>query len=177
LAIGANQTTRKDHERIYKVHLDFLNDLVHIPFLVNAIDTPSTEYLEAGITLVQTPRKWAKSLTSDSGEPLELDLENGTADGSAVLPVPSASLAPATAALHLYSSRQNPTLSYAERMYSDSISTHPDIPKTVFTKNIDTLLAKKFNLFASPGEDDASTEVTPASTLTGSTAIGGEKPR
>jgi hypothetical protein len=32
LAIGSNHTSRADHRKIYKVHLDFLNDIIYLPF-------------------------------------------------------------------------------------------------------------------------------------------------
>lgn len=77
LAIGANQTSKQEHERIYQVQIDYLKDLVYIPFMIPAIDTPITEYLESGTTIVQTPRQWAKSLTNEDGTSLEEnDLEN-----------------------------------------------------------------------------------------------------
>jgi hypothetical protein len=42
LAIGANQTSKKEHECIYQIHMEYLKDLVYIPFTNSAIDTPVT---------------------------------------------------------------------------------------------------------------------------------------
>ena len=78
----------------------------------------------------------------NDGLSLEVDIENGKSDGTVVLIVPSASLRRAQLELSQYQARKNPTLSNAERMYSIYASAHSDI-KTVFTKNIDTILAKK----------------------------------
>jgi hypothetical protein len=174
LAIGSNHTSRADHGKIYKVHLDFLNDITYLPFPLNGpIDLPVTEHLDLGETRTQSPRQWAKSLTSEDGMSLEVDIENGKSDGTVVLIVPSASLRKAQLELSQYQARQNPTLSNAERMYSDYASAHSDIPKTVFTKNIDTILAKKIKKVASSSDtvtiDETATTSTPASTLTGTT--------
>ena len=102
-----------------------------------------------------------------------MDIENGKSDGTVVLIVPSASLCQAQLELSQYQARQNPTLSNAERMYSDYASAHSDIPKTVFTKNIDTILAKKIKKVDSSSDtvtiDETATASTPASTLTGTT--------
>ena len=52
LAIGANHTSRADHEKIYKVHLDFLSDITYLPLhLMGPIDMPVTEYIESGATI------------------------------------------------------------------------------------------------------------------------------
>jgi hypothetical protein len=174
LAIGSNHTSRADHGKIYKVHLDFLNDITYLPFPLNGpIDLPVTEHLDSGETRTQSPRQWAKGLTSEDGMSLEVDIENGKSDGTVVLIVPSASLRKAQLELSQYQARQNPTLSNAERMYSDYASAHSDIPKTVFTKNIDTILAKKIKKVASSSDtvtiDETATTSTPASTLTGTT--------
>jgi hypothetical protein len=167
LAIGANQTSKKEHERIYQIHMEYLKDLVYIPFANSAIDTPVTEYMEAGITNLQTPRHWAKSLVAADGTSLEIDLENGKADGSAIIMTPSASAAQVKAELANFWKRQNPTLSNAKELYTASLCEHPDIPKTVFTKNIDTILAKKFKNATATGNADA---MSPASSLTGATS-------
>ena len=118
---------------------------------------------------------WAKSLLADDGLSLEVDLEHGKSDGQPVLVVPSASLRPAKLALALFVARQNPTLSTstAARLYTDSVNAFPDIPKTVFTKNIATLLAKRIKkrpAGAPSSGDDGVSEVTPLSSLTGVTS-------
>jgi hypothetical protein len=169
LAIGANKTSKEEHARIYQVHIDYLKDTVYIPFPNIAIDTPVTEYLETGEKqTMQTPRQWAKSLVAADGSSLELDLENGTADGSALLMMPTASEAQVKIELTNFWKRQNPSLSHAKDLYQASLSDHPDIPKTVFTKNIATILAKKIKTVPhAPGTEDAS---TPASSITGATS-------
>lgn len=177
LALGANKTSRIDHERIYSVHREFLNDVTHVVFpLSRPIDSAVTEHHDSGLTTTQTPRQWVKTLVSPDGSSLEVDLENGTNDGHATLIVPSASLPQVQLAVQAYMQRQNPTLAHATKMYSDSMSTHPDIPKSVFTKNIDTLLAKKFSSATSASADDSSAttgpELTPASSLTGAMSQG-----
>jgi hypothetical protein len=56
LAIGANQTSKHDHEQIYKVHNEFLEDASHLLFSASAaIDNPVTEFLESGETVIRTP--------------------------------------------------------------------------------------------------------------------------
>jgi hypothetical protein len=167
LAIGANQTSKTEHAQIYQVHMDYLKDVVYIPFMNSAIDTPVTEYLESGSTLVQTPRQWAKSLINDDGTPLEIDIENGTANGSAILLIPSASADKAKLEANKYWARLNPSLSNAKELYSASLTANPEIPKTVFTKNIATILSKRFKQTTTNGIDEAS---TPASSLTGATS-------
>ena len=168
LAIGANKTSKQEHARIYQVHIDYLQDIVYIPFTIPAIDTPATEYLESGETTMQTPRQWAKSLVALDGTSMEIDLENGTADGSALLMTPSASETQLKLELSKYLTRQNPSLSNATALYTASLNAHPTIPKTVFTKNIDTILAKRFKTVSHvPGNDEAS---TPASSITGATS-------
>ena len=167
LAIGANQTSKKEHAQIYQVHMDYLKDIVCIPFMNPAIDTPVTEYLESGSTFVQTPRQWAKSLINDDGTPLEIDIENGTATGSVILLVPSASVDKAKLEANKYWARQNPSLSNATELYSASLTANPDIPRTVFTKNIATILSKRFKQVPTNEHDEAS---TPASSLTGATS-------
>jgi hypothetical protein len=118
LAIGANQTSKKEHERIYQVHMDYLKDIVYIPFPIQAINTLVTEYLESGPTTTQTPRQWAKSLVTKDGASLEIDLENGTADGSAIILAPSSSAAQAKVELNKFWKRQNPSLSNAKELYT-----------------------------------------------------------
>ena len=89
-----------------------------------------------------------------------------------MLIVPSAALRQATLELSNYQTCQNPTLSNAERLYSDYASAHPDIPKTVFTKNIDTILSKRIKKVVNSDTatmDEMATAATPASTLTGTT--------
>ena len=101
------------------------------------------------------------------GTPLELDLENGNADGSALIMSPSTSAAQAKAELTKYRQRLNPSLSNAKQLYTASLCDHPNIPKTVFAKNIAKILSKKFSRVIIPGNDDAS---SPASSLTGATS-------
>ena len=59
LAIGSNHTSRADHGKIYKVHLDFLNDTTYLPFLLTGpIDLAVTEqHLDSGETRTQSPRQ------------------------------------------------------------------------------------------------------------------------
>ena len=96
-------------------------------------------------------------------------------NGTLVLIVPCASLRQAQLELSHYQARQNPTLSNAEHMYSDYASAHSDIPKTVLTKNIDTILAKKIKRVASSFDtvtiDETATASAPASTLSGTRAV------
>ena len=168
LGLGANQTSKKNHERIYSVHNEYVADVSHLLFAASAsIDTAVTEFYDSGETVLRTPRQWAKSLVTIDGMSLEADLENGGAhEGRAVLVVPSASLLLAKDALLQYWSRRNPTLSHATKLYKDSITTHPDIPKTVFTKNIDTILAEKIKKHSDTQAGDDSSSLTPASSLT-----------
>ena len=170
LALGANRITRGDHERIYQVHHDFMDDIVLLPFLSSKqIDTPIVEYLDTGEQLSRTPRQWAKSLCDIEGVSLEVDMENGLPDGEVVLIVPSIFLEQTTTELHKYWQRQNPMLMNAERFYSASVLADPDIPLTVFTKNIDTILAKKIQ---KKTKKSAASEfvLSPASSITGQTS-------
>ena len=170
LALGANRITRGDHERIYQVHHDFMDDIVLLPFLSSKqIDTPIVEYLDTGEQLSRTPRQWAKSLCDIEGVSLEVDMENGLPDGEVVLIVPSIFLEQTTTELHKYWQRQNPMLMNAERFYSASVLADPDIPLTVFTKNIDTILAKKIQ---KKTKKSAASEFvqSPASLITGQTS-------
>ena len=171
LAIGANQTSKQGQEEIYNVQQAFLEDLVYLPFLAtNYIDHPIAEFLESGETILRTPRQWAKSLCDEHGNSIEAELENGgITDGNTVLMVPSIHSAHASREMQIYWKNQNPTLSNSMKLYADSLKDNPDIPKTVFTQNIDTLLAKKFSKrpdTATTG-DDGSSVLTPASSLTG----------
>ena len=144
LALGANQTSKHDHERIYKVHNEFLADVSHILFSASAaLDTEVKELFDSGETVSRTPRQWAKSLISPDGASLEADLENGGSNASenggsnasrAVLVVPSASLTLVKIELQNYWTRRNPTLTHATKLYTESMVSHPEIPKTVFTK-------------------------------------------
>ena len=102
--------------------MEYLTDLVYIPFANSAIDTPVTEYMESGLTSMQTPRHWAKSLVASDGTSLEIDLENGKADGSAIITSPSASAAQVKEELTKFWKRQNPTLSNAKELYTASLS-------------------------------------------------------
>jgi hypothetical protein len=169
LALGANRTAHGDHERIYQVHHDFMEDIVYLPFLSSKqIDTPIVEYLESGEQITRTPRQWAKSLVDSDGQSIEVDMENGNTDGDVVLIVPSASLELAKVELHTYWQRQNPMLMNAERFYSASILADPDIPLTVFTKNIDTILAKKIKKQSHPPV--SASVLSPDSSITGLTS-------
>ncbi|KAI2513931.1 hypothetical protein MHU86_315 [Fragilaria crotonensis] len=175
LALGANQTSKRDHERIYQVHNEFLDDVSHLLFSASAsIDTKFTEFFDSGETISRTPRQWAKSLISPDGKSLEADLENGGANESrAVLVVPSVSLSFATAELQSYWTRRNPTLSHATKLYTESRASHPDIPMTVFTRNIDKILAKTITKQKDAAStDDSSTIFSPVSSLTGVTGGG-----
>jgi hypothetical protein len=169
LALGANQTSKHDHQRIYSVHNEFLDDVSHLLFAVSAaIDTAVNEFFDSGETISRTPRQWAKSLISPDGESLEVDLENGGShEGRAVLVVPSASLTLAKAELQNYWTRRNPTLSHATKLYTESMESHPDIPKSVFTKNIDTILSKRIKRQTDSTTDDSSSLFSPVSSLTG----------
>jgi hypothetical protein len=168
IALGANQTSQRDHEKIYKVHNEFLEDVAHLLFSASAaIDSPVTEFFDSGETVTRTPRQWAKSLVSPDGSSLEADLENGGAHESrTVLVVPSASLLLAKVELQNYWMRRNPSLTHATKLYKASVVSHPDIPKTVFTKNIDTILAKKIKKQTDAPTDDSSTAFSPVSSLT-----------
>ena len=172
LAIGANHTSRQGYAAIYQAHMDFLHDVTYLQFpLSGSIDVPHTTYLDSGDTVIQTSRMWAKGLTADDGSSLEVDLENGK-DGQAMLIVPSASLRQVQAELAVFVTRQNPTLSFAEKLYSESLSIHPEIPVTVFTKNIATILARRIKKtpHIPATVDDTSTAATPISSLTAATA-------
>jgi hypothetical protein len=111
------------------------------------------------------------TLGEDSGRssrtPLEIDLENGKADGSAIIRSRSTSAAQAKVELTKYWHRLNPSLSNAKELYTASLCEHPNIPKTVLTKSIATILSKKFKTVTTPENDDAS---SPASSLTGATS-------
>ena len=73
-----------------------------------------------------------------------------------------------TYAIKQYWTNQNPTLTNAAKLYSDrSLLDNPDIPKTVFTKNIATLLARKVKKSSDTASDDISSVLSPASSLTG----------
>jgi hypothetical protein len=58
LALGANRIARGDHEAIYKVHHEYMSDIVYLPFPVNQkIDSEIVEYLETGDQISRTPRQ------------------------------------------------------------------------------------------------------------------------
>ena len=78
LGLGANQTSKQNHERIYSVHNEYVADVSHLLFASSvSIDTAVTEFFDTGKTVHRTPRQWAKSLVSPDGQSLEADLENG----------------------------------------------------------------------------------------------------
>jgi hypothetical protein len=97
-----------------------------------------------------------------------VDLENGLPHGDAVLIVPSAYAEQASVELNKYWQRQNPMLMNAERFFSASVLADPHIPLTVFTKNIDTILAKKIKKKTSVAVLES--VLSPASSLTGQTS-------
>ena len=170
LALGANRIARGDHEAIYKVHHEYMSDIVYLPFPVNKkIDSEIVEYLETGDQITRTPRQWAKSLTFPDKVSLEVDMESGTSDGATVLIIPSASLEHAQTELNNYLQRQNPTLMNAERFYSESVLADPDIPLTVFTRNIEKILAKKIHKKQQP-VDSSDSVLSPESSITGMTS-------
>jgi hypothetical protein len=169
LALGANRITRGDHERIYQIHHDFMADIIHLPFLSSKqIDIPIVEYLDTGEQISRTPRQWAKSLGNSAGTSFEVDLENGLPHGDAVIIVPSAYAELASVELNKYWQRQNPVLMNAERFFSASVLADPHIPLTVFTKNIDTILAKKIKKKTPVAVLES--VLSPASSLTGQTS-------
>jgi hypothetical protein len=172
LALGANQIKKGEHEKIYKVHHEYLSDVTFIPFPASRqIDLQVIEHLDTGETVTRSPRQWAKSLVDIDGISLEVDLEIGTTDGSAVLITPSASYQQTLMELQHYWHRQNPALAHATKMYTDTVLDDPDIPMTVFTKNIDTILAKTIKKRnPSVQSDDAATFLSPESSITGATS-------
>jgi hypothetical protein len=178
MALGANQIAKGEHEKIYKVHHDYLSDVVFIPFTASRrIDLNVIEHLESGETVTRSPRQWAKSLVDNDGNSLEVDLENGTIDGSAVLITPSASYQQTILELQKYWQRQNPALATATKLYSDTVLDDPDIPMTVFTRNIDTILAKKIKKpNPSVNSEDAATFLSPESSITGATSKSSKGP-
>ena len=106
-------------------------------------------------------------LTMPNGDSCDAALENeGITEGQATLTVPSVNRIFVTAAIQQYWANQNPTLTNAAKMYSESLLNNPNIPKTVFTKNIATLLARKVKK-SSDSVDDISSVLSPASSLTG----------
>ena len=108
LALGANRTARGDHERIYQVHHDFMEDIMYLPFLSSKqIHIVIAEYLESGEQITRTPSQWAKSLVDSNGKSLKVDMENGNTDGDVFFIVPSASLEMTMVELHKYWHRQN----------------------------------------------------------------------
>ena len=132
------------------------------------MDTPVTEFLESGESIQRTPSQWAKSLTLQNGDRCDATLKNGgITEGQATLTVPSVHRAFVTHAIQKYWTNQNPTLTNAAKLYSDSLLDNPDIPKTVFTKNIATLLARKVKKSSDTASDDISSVLSPASSLTG----------
>jgi hypothetical protein len=155
-----------------------LTDVKYIPFTASRlIDTPAIEHLESGNTVTRTPRQWAKSLVDNDGNSLEIDLEQGTTDGSAVLLTPSGSYSQTIIELQRYWQRQNPVLATATKMYTDTVLADPDIPMTVFTQNINTILARKLRKSnPSIGSEDVATFLSPESSITGATSKGSKGP-
>jgi hypothetical protein len=178
LALGANQVAKGEHEQIYKVHHDYLADVKFIPFTASRmIDRQVIEHLASGETVTRTPRQWAKSLTDSNGQSLEVDLEQGTSDGSAVLITPSASHSQVLVELNKYWQRQNPALATATKLYTDTVLDDPDIPMTVFTRNIETILAKKIKKSTpSVVSEEATTFLSPESSITGTTSKSSKGP-
>lgn len=80
LALGANRHTKGEHEKIYRVHHDYLSDISRLPSpACRAVDTAVIEHLDSGVQIMRTPRQWAKNFTFPDGTTsLEADLENGT---------------------------------------------------------------------------------------------------
>ena len=94
---------------------------------------------------MRTPRQWATSLRDENGKSIEAELENGgITEVNTVLIVPSIHQAIPSREMHKYWKNQNPTLSNSMKLFAESLKDNLDIPKTVFTQNIDTLLAKRF---------------------------------
>jgi hypothetical protein len=142
---------------------------VHLPFLSSKqIDIPIAEYLESGEQITRTQSQWAKSLIDPDGKSLEVDMENGNTDGDVVLIVPSVSLEMTKVELYKYWHRQNPMLMNAERFYSVSILADPAISMTVFTENIDTILAKNFKTKSHSSVSEL--VLSPDSSITGFTS-------
>ncbi len=54
MALGANQIAKGEHEKIYKVHHDYLSDVAFIPFTASRqIDLTVIEHLESGEMVTQ----------------------------------------------------------------------------------------------------------------------------
>jgi hypothetical protein len=109
------------------------------------------------------------SLTFPDKVSLEVDMESGAPDCTTVLIIPSALLEHAQTELNNYLQRQNPTLMNAERFYSESVLADPDIPLTVFTRNIEKILAKKIHKKQQP-VDSSDSVLSPESSITGMTS-------
>ena len=144
---------------------------MYLPFPTSQkIDLAVVEYLETGEQITRTPRQWAKSLLLPDEASMEVDMESGTSDGSAILLIlPSASLEYAKVELTKYCQRQNPTLMNAERFYTESVLEDPDIPLTVFTQNIEKILAKKIKKTPHP-HTTGNSVLSPESSVTGMTS-------
>ena len=133
---------RSDLERIYQHHHNYLKDIHHLPFsLTRNIDSPRIEYNDDGLTTEQSPRNWATTLMHD-GKNLGVDIENGTKDSSTILIVPHENLAIVQDQLRQYLQRQNPALVNAEKFY-DNLDIDPNIPSTIFTVNVTSLLNRE----------------------------------
>ncbi len=72
LALGANNTTRREHEKIYAVHRDYVQSLSRVQFTdPRLLDIAVSEHLESGEQFSRTPRQWAKSLKALDGWPMK----------------------------------------------------------------------------------------------------------
>jgi hypothetical protein len=70
-----------------------------------------------------------------------VDIENGTPDGKAILLFPLEHHTHVLKELQQYYQSQNPTLGNDIKFYTECASADPDIPSTVFTRNIATVLS------------------------------------
>jgi hypothetical protein len=141
LGLGAIKMNRSDLERIYQHHHNYLKDIHHISFsLTRNIDSKRIEYTDDGQSQERSPRIWATTLEHD-GKNLNVDIENGTKDGSTILIVPHEHLSIVQEKLRLYLQRQNPALINAEKFY-ENLDIDPSIPSTIFTVNVSSLLKR-----------------------------------
>ena len=170
LALGANRSGASgNNQKIYQVHQDW-------HFLSPFSYYNKTWYCAGGIhlfwwTTPPFPRQWAKSLVAADGSSLEIDIENDNSARTACLIVPSATLEHTQRELLQYCQCQNPSLMHhVERLYTTSVRDDPEIPLTIFTKNIDTILPKKIRSKKILLPSASTSVLSPASSLTGQTA-------